>query len=67
MQEFTAGITGGFGRWPQGMALLKWARRKNSIIVASDHDGEFHYEGEARPDAIQEHLFETHCREDCGV
>jgi GntR family transcriptional regulator / MocR family aminotransferase len=25
--------------------LLKWARRKNSIIVENDHDGEFHYEG----------------------
>jgi len=27
------------------LALLEWARRKNSIIVENDHDGEFHYEG----------------------
>ncbi|MGA2889178.1 MAG: PLP-dependent aminotransferase family protein [Terracidiphilus sp.] len=27
------------------LALLDWARRKNSIIVENDHDGEFHYEG----------------------
>jgi GntR family transcriptional regulator/MocR family aminotransferase len=27
------------------LELLKWARRKNSIIVENDHDGEFHYEG----------------------
>ena len=27
------------------MALLEWARRKNSAIVENDHDGEFHYEG----------------------
>ena len=27
------------------MALLKWARRKNCVIVENDHDGEFHYEG----------------------
>jgi GntR family transcriptional regulator/MocR family aminotransferase len=25
--------------------LLKWATRKNSVIVENDHDGEFHYEG----------------------
>ena len=27
------------------LALLEWARRKNSVIVENDHDGEFHYEG----------------------
>jgi GntR family transcriptional regulator/MocR family aminotransferase len=27
------------------LALLAWARRKNSVIVENDHDGEFHYEG----------------------
>jgi GntR family transcriptional regulator/MocR family aminotransferase len=27
------------------LALLKWASRKNSVIVENDHDGEFHYEG----------------------
>jgi GntR family transcriptional regulator/MocR family aminotransferase len=27
------------------LALLKWARRKNAIIVENDHDGEFHYQG----------------------
>ena len=27
------------------LELLKWAGRKNSIIVENDHDGEFHYEG----------------------
>jgi GntR family transcriptional regulator/MocR family aminotransferase len=27
------------------IALLDWARRKNSIIVENDHDGEFRYEG----------------------
>ena len=27
------------------LALLKWARRNNSVIVENDHDGEFHYEG----------------------
>lgn len=27
------------------LALLDWARRKNSIIIENDHDGEFHYEG----------------------
>ncbi|HEX4758856.1 MAG TPA: PLP-dependent aminotransferase family protein [Terracidiphilus sp.] len=27
------------------LQLLEWARRKNSIIVENDHDGEFHYEG----------------------
>jgi GntR family transcriptional regulator/MocR family aminotransferase len=27
------------------LALLDWARRKNSVIVENDHDGEFHYEG----------------------
>lgn len=27
------------------LALLKWARRKNAVIVENDHDGEFHYEG----------------------
>jgi GntR family transcriptional regulator/MocR family aminotransferase len=27
------------------MALLRWAQRRNSVIVENDHDGEFHYEG----------------------
>jgi len=27
------------------LELLAWARRKNSVIVENDHDGEFHYEG----------------------
>jgi GntR family transcriptional regulator/MocR family aminotransferase len=27
------------------LALLEWARRKNSVIVEDDFDGEFHYEG----------------------
>lgn len=27
------------------LALLEWARRKNSVIVEDDYDGEFHYEG----------------------
>ena len=27
------------------LALLDWARRKNSLIVENDHDGEFHYGG----------------------
>jgi GntR family transcriptional regulator/MocR family aminotransferase len=27
------------------LELLEWARRKNSVIVEDDHDGEFHYEG----------------------
>jgi len=27
------------------LALLAWARRKNSVIVENDHDGEFYYEG----------------------
>jgi GntR family transcriptional regulator/MocR family aminotransferase len=26
-------------------ALLEWARRKNTVIVEDDYDGEFHYEG----------------------
>lgn len=26
------------------LALLAWARRRNSVIVENDHDGEFHYE-----------------------
>ncbi len=29
------------------LALLEWARRKNSVIVEDDYDGEFHYEGRA--------------------
>jgi GntR family transcriptional regulator/MocR family aminotransferase len=27
------------------LALIEWARRKNSVIVENDYDGEFHYEG----------------------
>ncbi len=27
------------------LALLAWARRKNSVIVEDDYDGEFHYQG----------------------
>jgi GntR family transcriptional regulator / MocR family aminotransferase len=27
------------------LALLEWARRKNSVIVENDYDGEFNYEG----------------------
>jgi GntR family transcriptional regulator/MocR family aminotransferase len=27
------------------LALLKWARRANAVIVEDDYDGEFHYEG----------------------
>ena len=27
------------------LALLKWARRRNAVIVEDDYDGEFHYEG----------------------
>ncbi len=27
------------------LALLEWARRKNSVIVENDNAGEFHYEG----------------------
>jgi GntR family transcriptional regulator/MocR family aminotransferase len=27
------------------LELLDWARRKNSVIVEDDYDGEFHYEG----------------------
>jgi GntR family transcriptional regulator/MocR family aminotransferase len=27
------------------LALLDWARRRNSIIVENDHDGEFRYDG----------------------
>ncbi len=27
------------------LALLEWARLKNSVIVEDDYDGEFHYEG----------------------
>jgi GntR family transcriptional regulator / MocR family aminotransferase len=28
------------------LALLEWARRKNSVIVEDDYDGEFRYEGQ---------------------
>jgi GntR family transcriptional regulator/MocR family aminotransferase len=27
------------------LALLRWARRRNAVIVEDDYDGEFHYEG----------------------
>jgi GntR family transcriptional regulator/MocR family aminotransferase len=27
------------------LALLKWARRRNAVIVEDDYDGEFHYAG----------------------
>ncbi len=27
------------------LALLKWARRRNAVIIEDDYDGEFHYEG----------------------
>lgn len=27
------------------LALLKWARRRNAVIVEDDYDGEFHYDG----------------------
>jgi GntR family transcriptional regulator/MocR family aminotransferase len=27
------------------LAILEWARRKNSVIVENDYDGEFHYDG----------------------
>jgi len=27
------------------LALLRWARRRNAVIVEDDYDGEFHYDG----------------------
>lgn len=27
------------------LALLKWARRRNAVIIEDDYDGEFHYDG----------------------
>ena len=27
------------------LSLIEWARRKNSVIVENDYDGEFHYQG----------------------
>jgi GntR family transcriptional regulator / MocR family aminotransferase len=38
--------TGAILPLPRRLALLDWARRKNSVIVEDDYDGEFRYEGQ---------------------
>ena len=39
--------TGGILPLARRMALLKWAARRDAVIVEDDYDGEFRYEGQA--------------------